>query len=217
MYTFSMRPYCPSGKPNLCINFEQETSAWALSTFKKEDPILDNTNAFGLTFYSPLESIDISITQLAALIAGLDQAYADLCHALYESAPEDLAGTPWGTLQTFMECIPRGIYEQPPEITTTALTKDVKPVPFLYDKESGRKLAWTGQRWGLVDTVGDEDTCDSAGTCFGWSVLYREEDMDASCVRTPATMAQMVISLLESVAYIDSEEKVYVRNIYSVQ
>lgn len=217
MYTFSMRPYCPLGKPNRCINFEQEASAWALSTFKKEDPMLENTDAFGLTFYSPLETIDISIVQLAALIAGLDQAYADLCHALYESAPADLAGTPWGNLQTFMECIPRGIYEQQPEITTTALAKDVKPVPFLYDKETGKKIAWTGQRWGLVDVMGDEDTYASAGTCFGWNVLYKEDEMDASCVRTPVAMTQMVISLLETLAYIDSEEKVYVRNIYSVQ
>lgn len=220
MYTFSMRPYCPNGSPNRCINFEQEKEAWSLSTFKKEDPNFGVSMATGLCFYSPLETVDISVKQLAALIAGVDTAYADLCSALYENAAKDLAGTPWKDRETFMSCIPRGIFEMQPELPRSVYSDDAAAVPFLYREGDNTFLLWDGVRWGVSETPPtslEVGSCDTAGTCFGWKVLYNEQAMATGCVRMPNDLAEMVSSLLETLSYLDTDEKVYVKNIFSAQ
>lgn len=216
MYTISMRPYCPYGAVRKCINFEQERSSWDFASFTDPDagaipPI------FGVTFSSPLESIDISVVQLAAMIAGLDSAYEALCDKLYEDAPNDLAKTPWLDRDTFMSCIPRGMWESPSEISNRVFQKDVLPIPFLRNKETGMGLAWSGAEWGLIDLPADVDTYNSAGTCFGWDVLYKEEEMSTDCVREPRTMAFMLATLLKGLAWLNTDAKIYVQNIYSVQ
>lgn len=217
MYTLSMRPFCPNGTPNKCINFEQEAMAWKLSTFSKDSEPMNNLSVAGLAFYSPLESVDISIEQLAAMIAGLDQAYEDVCNALYADAPQDLSKTPWRNLATFMDCIPRGLYSTPPELPNSVCAQDARPVPFLYNKGLSLCLVWTGAMWGKVTPPEDVDTFDSAGTCFGWNVLYKEDSMSTDCVKSPRELADMLAMLLESLSCVNTDAKEYMCNIYSVQ
>lgn len=216
MYTISMRPDNPLGPVERCINFMQESESWELSTFKNKDEISEISIAAGVGFHSPLESIDISVKQLAAMIAGLDKAYEDLCRALYEDAPRDLAGTAWKDLDMFIQCVRDYQYESKPEILRTAHKGDVFPTPFLYDKESGTFLGYTKAGWGSVDLDVDPDSYNSAGTCFGWNVLYSEE-MSTDCVKSPKQVGTLLCDLLTNLVYLDSMEKIYVHNIYSVQ
>ena len=147
MYTFSMRPYCPGGVPNRAINFEQEKEAWTLSNSSDASKTITNLMVAGLAFYSPLESIDISVHQLAAMVAGLDTAYETLCNALYEDAPKDLAKTQWGDLDTFMACVPGFGGDEPREGFTSAHPADTLPVPFLYNESTNTCIVWTGAYW----------------------------------------------------------------------
>lgn len=71
MFTLSMRPSASTKPTNLCVNFEQEAGGWKMSTFS-DDPT--QGNAFGLCFYSPLETVDITTEQLGDMIAGLEGA-----------------------------------------------------------------------------------------------------------------------------------------------
>ena len=217
MYTFSIRPYCPYGPPKRSVNFTQDNESWTLSTFRREEQAHGTSFNFGLSFYSPLQSVDISVKQLASLIAGIDAAYEELCTALYKDAAKDLANTPWKNRKTFMECVPRGLFEEKPDVTRTVFAADVEPIPVLYDSEANKCLGWNGFTWGLFDPVDAMSTYDSAGTCFGWQVLYKESVMNTDCVRDPSKLAYVVCVLLETLAYLNSEEKVYVKNIYSVQ
>lgn len=216
MYTISMRPHCPYGTPNKCMNFEQERATWGMSTFQDRDCGWA-TSMGGLAFYSPLEFIDISVVQLAAMIAGLDAAYEELCNALYADAPNDLAKTPWKDLKTFMECIPRGLYETEPDLPDGLWTDEIALIPFLRSKELGIGLAWNGSKWGQCELPTDVDSYDSAGTCFGWDVLYKEEIMFTDYVRDPLCMVHMLSALLETLAWLNTDAKIYVQNIYSVQ
>lgn len=216
MYTFSMRPYCPGGAPNRAINFEQEKEAWTLSNFSDASKNIPNLDVAGLAFYSPLESIDISVHQLAAMVAGLDTAYETLCNALYEDAPKDLEKTVWGDLDTFMNCIswfgggPRSEF-------SSAHPADALPVPFLYNESTKTCLVWTGSYWGKVPAPADVASYDSAGTCFGWKVLYKEESMSTERMRDPNMLADMIAMLLKDLVCFDTLAKCYTFNIYSVR
>ena len=61
MYTFSIRPYCPYGPPKRSVNFTQDNESWTLSTFRREEQAHGTSFNFGLSFYSPLQSVDISV------------------------------------------------------------------------------------------------------------------------------------------------------------
>lgn len=216
MYTISMRPNTPNSSIKKCANFEQERASWGLAGF--QDTYREGCDtAFGLVFHSPIESIDISVVQLAAMIAGLDAAYADLCNALYADAPRDLVNTPWHDLETFMSCIPRGVYESAPELPGAVYARDAKPIPLLYNHEKNLCISWTGSKWGTTEPPVEIASYDSAGTCFGWDVRYQEEVMSTECVKDPTEIVNMLIGLLEAFNYLDTEAKVYVHNIYSVQ
>lgn len=217
MYTFSMRPYCPGGVPNRAINFEQEKEAWTLSNSSDASKTITNLMVAGLAFYSPLESIDISVHQLAAMVAGLDVAYETLCNALYEDAPKDLAKTQWGDLDTFMACNAGFGGEEPREGFSVAHPSDALPVPFLYRENTDTCIMWTGAYWGVVPAPADVDTYDSAGTCFGWRVLYKEESMSTERMRDPNMLADMIAMLLEDLSCLDTPAKRYTSNIYSAR
>ena len=217
MYTFSIRPYCPYGPPKRSINFAQENESWTLSTFRRDEQPLGTSFNLWLSFYSPLTSVDISVRQLAALIAGIDAAYAELCSALYKDAAKDLTDTQWENRKTFMECVPRGLFEEKPDVTRTVFAADVAPIPVLYDRDADKCLGWNGFTWGLFEPVDDMSTYDSAGTCFGWEVIYKESVMNTGCVSDPSKLAYAVCVLMETLAYLDSEEKIYVKNIFLVQ
>lgn len=169
----------------------------------------------GPAFYSPLESIDISVHQLAAMVAGLDTAYETLCNALYEDAPKDLAKTVWGDLDTFMNCI--SWFGGSRSEFSSAHPADALPVPFLYDESTKTCLVWTGSYWGKVPAPADVDSYDSAGTCFGWKVLYKEESMSTERMRAPNILADMIAMLLKGLAWCDTLAKCYTFNIYSVR
>lgn len=216
MYTISMRPYCPFGAQDKCINFEQERSAWGMSTFKAADDSLSES-VFGLCFRSPLENIDISVEQLAAMIAGLDVAYEEVCNALYAEAPTRLSKTVWKCLESFMECIPRGLYETAPALPESMDTRDVEPIPYLYEEASHTCLGWNGSRWGVIPTPADIFSYDHAGQCFGWDVCYKSSVMDTKCVSNPEAMARLLAVTLEDLTWLSTEARVYVNNIYSVQ
>lgn len=217
MYTFSMRPYCPGGVPNRAINFEQEKEAWTLSNSSDASKTITNLMVAGLAFYSPLESVDISVHQLAAMVAGLDTAYETLCNALYEDAPKDLAKTQWGDLDTFMACNAGFGGDEPREGFTSAHPADALPVPFLYNESTKICIVWTGAYWGKVPAPADVASYDSAGTCFGWKVLYKEESMSTERMRDPNMLADMIAMLLEDLSCLNTPAKRYTSNIYSVR
>ena len=217
MYTFSMRPYCPGGVPNRAINFEQEKEAWTLSNSSDASKTITNLMVAGLAFYSPLESIDISVHQLAAMVAGLDTVYETLCNALYEDAPKDLAKTQWGDLDTFMACNAGFGGDEPREGFTSAHPADALPVPFLYNESTKICIVWTGAYWGKVPAPADVASYDSAGTCFGWKVLYKEESMSTERMRDPNMLADMIAMLLEDLSCLNTPAKRYTSNIYSVR
>lgn len=215
MYTISMRPDTPSNATNKCANFEQERTSWALSTFSEF--VESDAGGLGVAFYSPLENVDITVVQLAAMIAGLDTAYDELCDTIYAEASTALAATPFQTVEMFMECIPRGFLESEPTDYSTAVAPDVKPVPLLYNAERGTCLVWTGKIWGTVDPPSDIDTYDSAGACFGWDVRYSESVMSTDCVRDSDNLCAMLGKLLGTLGWLSNDAKVYVKNLYSVQ
>lgn len=171
----------------------------------------------GLAFYSPLESIDISVHQLAAMVAGLDTAYETLCNALYEDAPKDLAKTQWGDLDTFMACVPGFGRDEPREGFSSAHPADALPVPFLYNESTKTCLVWTGSYWGKIPAPADVASYDSAGTCFGWKVLYKEKSMSTERMRDPSMLADMIAMLLEGLSCLNTPAKRYTSNIYSVR
>lgn len=215
MYTISMRPDIEHFATHKCVNFEQERATWALATYSELTRTDDGL--LGVCFYSPLEKVDISIRQLAAMVAGLDTAYQKLCDAIYAEAPDTLAKTPWQTLDSFMDCIPRGIYESSQDEWMEAQPSDIRPLPFLYHAERGKCLAWTGRTWGLIDPPAYLDTYDTAGVCFGWEVKYKEESMQTDGVQEPALLCRFMARLLESLGCLDSAAKIYTYNLYSVQ
>ena len=58
---------------------------------------------------------------------------------------------------------------------------------------------------------------DSAGTCFGWKVLYKEKSMSTERMRDPSMLADMIAMLLEGLSCLNTPAKRYTSNIYSVR
>ena len=108
MYTISMRPQTRNSTINSAMNFEQERSDWAPSTFNDSGD--GCASDVSLMFYSPLTAVDIEPKQLAAMIAGLDVAYEALVKTLFDSAEAHLNKALYPSLQAFIDCLPRGLW-----------------------------------------------------------------------------------------------------------
>lgn len=215
MFTLSIRPSASTKPTNLCMNFEQESSVWKLSTFSN-DPTPGN--AFGLCFYSPLENVEITTAQLGAMIAGLEDAYDTLASNIFEQADLILSKTPFGTKDMFMQCIPRGIFETQPEVSDMSAATGAKAaVPVLLaSKDIGKSLVYDGQRW-VVDTLpADIDTYNSAGRCFGWGVRYKA-DGEERVTMSSDDLAEMLDGILYHLTYLNTDAKLFVKNLESAQ
>ena len=172
MFTLSMRPSASTKPTNLCVNFEQEAGGWKMSTFS-DDPT--QGNAFGLCFYSPLETVDITTEQLGDMIAGLEGAYDMLANNIFKQSDSIISKTPFGTVDMFMQCIPRGIFEEQPDESSIRATPGAKaaiPV-MLVSKDLGRVIVYDGQHWSMDESPADIDTYNPGGMCYGWGVCSR--------------------------------------------
>ena len=146
MYTISLRPYCPGGIPKQCMNFVQEQLRWDLSTFSEESGVPSfAVSPMGITFVSPLQSVDMTVKQLAAMVSGLGEAFVGLCNALYQHADEDLLRSEFCTMEEFSQCVigyPTYL-KLPRAVVGDVFPGDVQPVPFLYSSAEDLCLGWT--------------------------------------------------------------------------
>lgn len=215
MFTLSIRPSASTKPTNLCMNFEQESSAWKPSTFSNDPTPGD---AFGLCFYSPLENVEITTAQLGAMIAGLEGAYDTLASNIFEQADSILSKTPFGTKDMFMQCIPRGIFETQPDVSDMSEVSGAKaamPV-LLVSKDMGKSIVYDGQHW-VVDTIPvDIDTYSSAGMCFGWGVRYTG-DGEEKVALSSDDLVEMLDGLLYHLTYLNTDAKLFVKNLESAQ
>lgn len=215
MYTIALRPACLYERPNQAMVFEQETASWQPAHFKPDGQRHDSI--YGLYCHSPLESLDISITELATLLGGLEDAYNRLSDSVYGSADDDLRRTPWVNRKTFMACVPRGIFEAPPRRPMPGLDYDVKRYPFLHHPESDSCIAWNGRQWVGIATPANLDSNSFAGICFGWDIYYNETAMSTADLKNPEELSALILKLLESIAYLNSDAKVYTFNLHCAQ
>ena len=116
-----------------------------------------------------------------------------------------------------MACVPGFGGDEPREGFTSAHPADTLPVPFLYNESTNTCIVWTGAYWGKVPAPADVASYDSAGTCFGWKVLYKEDSMSTECMRDPNMLADMIAMLLEDLSCLNTPANRYARNIYSVR
>lgn len=215
MYTLSMRPVMQSMLTHRCTNFEQERASWKLSTFQERGE--DTYAACGVSFSTPLTNVEMTVEELAAMIAGLDVAYKELCKELYADGDTILKDTMYMNRDNYMDCIPRSIYVA----GSGALRKDPNPpfcnMPILYDAKTGNVLGWTGHSWVLKPGVPKEEMAsyNSAGRCFEYEVLYTA-GMDATCVHEPAALCSMISKLLLAVAPTPGDEELFVLNLSSI-
>ena len=166
MFTLSMRPSASTKPTNLCVNFEQEAGGWKMSTFS-DDPTPGN--AFGLCFYSPLETVDITTEQLGDMIAGLEGAYDMLANNIFKQSDSIISKTPFGTVDMFMQCIPRGIFEEQPDESSIRVTPGAKaaiPV-MLVSKDLGRVIVYDGKHWSMDESPAEKQP-------YGRCVQYGE-------------------------------------------
>lgn len=215
MYTLSMRPAASHKPTNVCMNFEQESCAWKPSTFSDEAKY---GMPYGIDFHSPLENIDISPKQLSALIAGLDSAYDQLANMVYKEAESFIKKTAFGDRDTFVACLPRGIFETKPDISVLVTVPSATPAmpPYLVNREENKAIVFAGSHWVITDIPSDIDTYDSAGTCFGWDVRYKE-DMPITCAITGDDLGECLSELLTSLTYLDTDAKVLLKNLEAAQ
>ena len=75
----------------------------------------------------------------------------------------------------FMQCIPRGIFEEQPDESSIRATPGAKaaiPV-MLVSKDLGRVIVYDGQHWSMDESPADIDTYNPGGMCYGWGVCYK--------------------------------------------
>ena len=215
MFTLSMRPSASTKPTNLCVNFEQEAGGWKMSTFS-DDPTPGN--AFGLCFYSPLETVDITVEQLGDMLAGLEDAYDVLSNDIFAQADSILSKTPFGNKDMFMQCIPRGIFEIQPDasyIRTTPGAKALIPV-MLLSKDLGKVIVYDGQHWFMDDMPTDIDISTQVGMCYGWGVYYKGDANVKLCL-LGEDLGEMLDELLYMLTCLNTDAKVFVRNLESAQ
>lgn len=215
MFTLSMRPSASTKPTNLCVNFEQEAGGWKMSTFS-DDPTPGN--AFGLCFYSPLETVDITTEQLGAMIAGLEGAYDMLANNIFKQSDSIISKTPFGTVDMFMQCIPRGIFEEQPDESSIRVTPGAKaaiPV-MLVSRDLGRVIVYDGKHWSMDESPADIDTYNPMGMCYGWGVCYKG-DANAKISLLGDDLGGMLNELLYMLTCLNTDAKVFVKNLESAQ
>lgn len=211
MYTLSIRPATNPGRRsfNTCMNFTQASMSWEQSTFSEDSRDAKEVN--GVVVHSPLESVDISVKELAAAIAGIYTAYDDLCKAAYSNIvegasvfgitdPNDLIsflrlGGPVGALKA----LPMDGFEKKVSVA----------MPFLYHRESNSCVAYTYAGWERVVVPESISSYDSAGTFLEWEVMYSEDVMNTSPIKNVEDFVEMFRELLKFIP-LDSDERVYV-------
>lgn len=215
MFTLSIRPSASTKPTNLCMNFEQESLSWKPSTFS-DAPAPGND--FGLYFYSPLENVEITLMQLAEIIVGLEGAYDTLANNIFEQADAIMSKTPFGSKDMFMQCIPRGIFETPPDISDISSASDSKAaVPImLINPDAGKSIFFDGRRWVLDDIPADFDANAFVGDCFGCHTYYRGAVNGVVSI-TGKALAEMLDGLLHNLTYLNTDAKVFVKNLESAQ
>ena len=214
MYTISMRPQTRNSSINSAMNFEQERADWAPSTFT--DTGDGCASDVGLVFYSPLQAVDIEPAQLAAMIAGLDTAYEALVKTLFEGIDAHLNKALYSSAEQFIRCLPNGLWR--------AKAQDWSEIMPTYDNKfivlrnpNGDTATWDGYRWGLIgDTELGYQGYDTAGACFGWTVLYNDK-MDMSMVRDPKDLCRMLATLADALIEINTDERLYAACIFTVR
>lgn len=58
---------------------------------------------------------------------------------------------------------------------------------------------------------------DSAGTCFGWRMFYKGENISMERMRNPNILAGMIVMLLEDLSCLNTPARRYTSSIYSVR
>lgn len=216
MYTLSLRPNIEGIVTNLCCNFEQESCEWKLSTYTEstyEALNIDETN-LGLQLYTPLESLDITSKQVASMLAGLESAYKMLADAVYEEAPKIVAKTPFRTLEMFMSCIPRGLFQKGSPVQSENTLTYGTGWPILVAPGAERYCFYDERNWIESALEGDLDGYENAGIFYGWDVLYLEQNLIS---KEPLKLVSVMSRALDCFADQDSDSKLYTANLNAVR
>lgn len=216
MYTLSLRPNIAEVVTNLCCNFEQESCEWKLSTFTESTYDAKNkaeTN-LGLQLYTPLESLDITSKQVAAMLAGLESAYEQLANAVYEEAPKIVTKTPFRTLEMFMSCIPRGLFQKGEPVQSATALMYGTSWPILVEPGAERYCFFDERNW--IESVREDalDHYETAGTLYGMDVLYLEQNL---IPKEPLKLVSVMSKALDCFADQDTDSKLYTANLNAVR
>lgn len=194
-YTLELRPTTSVASVTSMV-YTQESKSWFKACTNNITPVASSTSRRGVSVRTPLQSVSISVTELAELLQGVEVAYDQLAEYFYQELPEILKNTPFGSLDVFQDCLPPETpsllaYDKAWDSTSRV---DSACCIYLAD-DAGHSLVWDGSEWCITPRLLESPVW--VGMVFGINVYYTPADGDTNISLTGEALVSMVTAILD--------------------